>query len=117
MKHRVVQRAGTVVLEHDGRGVATVGTNASHPRQGRSVSEAIVSRFVAGFDTVAIFAASAMAMQALRQMRGLVIAEHARAAVGRVHAAQKALGGGSGAEDGHHPAQPAGPAPACRPAG
>jgi len=52
-------------LEHaasDGRPTATADGSANPPRQGRTVSEAIVSRFVAGFDTVAIFIAGAAAM-------------------------------------------------------
>jgi Undecaprenyl-phosphate glucose phosphotransferase len=65
MKHDVIERAATMQLEHaasDGRPTATADGSANPPRQGRTVSEAIVSRFVAGFDTVAIFIAGAAAM-------------------------------------------------------
>ena len=67
MKHGVMQRAATMQLDHhsvgDGRHTATTDGSANPPRRGRAVSEAIVSRFVAGVDTVAIFIAGGAAMQ------------------------------------------------------
>jgi Undecaprenyl-phosphate glucose phosphotransferase len=66
MKHDVIRRATTVQIDHavgDGHDPAMVGSGASPPRQGRAVSEAIVSRFVTAFDAIAIFGAGIAAMQ------------------------------------------------------
>ena len=50
-------------LEHAaGYDRAIVETAAGPPRRGRAVSEAIVSRFVTGFDAIAIFGAGIAAM-------------------------------------------------------
>ena len=65
MKHGVVQRAPARRLGHAagaGRPTATADGNTNPARQGCAVSEAIVSRFVAGFDSVAIFIAGTAAM-------------------------------------------------------
>src|SRR4030081_148093 len=66
MKNDVVRRATTVQIDHavgDGHDPAMVGSGASPPRQGRAVSEAIVSRFVTAFDAIALFGAGIAAMQ------------------------------------------------------
>ena len=65
MKHGVIQRATTVQLDHavaDSRDSAMVGSPTSPRRQGRAISEAIVSRFVTAFDGIAIFGAGIAAL-------------------------------------------------------
>jgi Undecaprenyl-phosphate glucose phosphotransferase len=66
MKHGVLQRATTMQLDPsvgDDRLAATADGRANPPRRRRAISEAIVSRFVAGVDTVAIFIAGVAAMR------------------------------------------------------
>jgi Undecaprenyl-phosphate glucose phosphotransferase len=59
-----MMRLESAIDDIRGMTVATpVMSNMSSPRQGRAVSEAIVSRFVAGFDVIAIFVAGAAAMR------------------------------------------------------
>ena len=63
MKHGVMPRATTTHLEHaPGDDRAIVETSTGPTRWGRSVSEAIVSRLVTGFDAIAIFGAGIAAM-------------------------------------------------------
>ena len=67
MKRSVLARSSVLGLERptgsdrDGN-VAIVDWNAGPPRQGRTVSEAVVSRFIAGFDMVGILGAGAAAL-------------------------------------------------------
>ena len=65
MKPGVRHHAATMQFDHSvggSRHTAMADGGAHPPRQGRAVSEAIVSRFVAGFDTVAIFVTGIAAM-------------------------------------------------------
>jgi Undecaprenyl-phosphate glucose phosphotransferase len=65
MEHRAIPRSTMIDVEHSAgndRSITTVDWNASAPRQGRAVSEAMVCWFVAGFDTAAIVATGAAAM-------------------------------------------------------
>jgi Undecaprenyl-phosphate glucose phosphotransferase len=63
MKHGVLERATTMQLEHAaGYDRAIVETGASPSRRGHAVSEAVVSRFVTGFDSIAIFGAGIAAL-------------------------------------------------------
>jgi Undecaprenyl-phosphate glucose phosphotransferase len=63
MKHGVMERATTMQLEHAaGYDRAIVESGASPSRRSHAVSEAIVSRFVTGFDSIAIFGAGIAAM-------------------------------------------------------
>jgi Undecaprenyl-phosphate glucose phosphotransferase len=79
MKHGVMRRATTMHLEHaadDGRAIVETGTSPT--RWGRSVSEAIVSRLVTGFDAVAVFGAGVAAIHWDRaatdwRLNGLVV--------------------------------------------
>lgn len=88
MKHGAIESATTMRLEQavdDTRGAssdAMVGTSANaatpRPRQGRTVSEAVVGRFVTALDAVAIFAAGVAAMHWDRsnidwRLEGLVV--------------------------------------------
>src|SRR5258708_6532426 len=73
MKHRALARSTMIALarstmidvEHSAgndHSMTTVDWNASAPRQGRAVSEAMVCRFVAGFDAIAILATGTAAI-------------------------------------------------------
>ena len=66
MKHRALSRSTTIDVEHsagtDHHSIATVDWNASAPRQGRAVSEALVCRIIAGFDAVAVLVVGAAAI-------------------------------------------------------
>ena len=63
MKHGVMPRATTMHLEHaagDDRSIVETGTSPTRSR--RSVSEAIVSRLVTGYDAIAVFGAGVAAI-------------------------------------------------------
>jgi Undecaprenyl-phosphate glucose phosphotransferase len=65
MKHRALSRSTTIDVEHStgsDHGTTAVSWDASAPRQGRTVSEAVVCRFVAGYDTTVILATGAVAI-------------------------------------------------------
>jgi Undecaprenyl-phosphate glucose phosphotransferase len=64
MKHGVMERATTMQLEHAAGYDRTIVESGASPSRRRShaVSEAIVSRFVTGFDAIAIFGAGIAAM-------------------------------------------------------
>src|SRR5260370_10822862 len=63
MKHGRAERATTMELEHAaGYDRVIVETGASPSRRGHAVSEAIVSWFVTGFDSIALFGAGIAAM-------------------------------------------------------
>src|SRR6202051_4848364 len=63
IKHGVMERATTMQLEHAASYDRTiVESGASPSRRGHAVSEAVVSRFVTGFDSIAIFGAGIAAL-------------------------------------------------------
>jgi Undecaprenyl-phosphate glucose phosphotransferase len=63
MKHGVIESATTTQFAQAvGDGHATASSGSSPPRQGRTVSETVVSRFVTGFDAIAIFGTGIAAM-------------------------------------------------------
>src|SRR5258708_30378922 len=66
MKHRALPRSPMIDVEHsagtDHHSITTVDWNASAPRQGRAVSEAMVCRIVASVDAVAILAVGVAAI-------------------------------------------------------
>ena len=79
MKHGVMPRATTMHLEHaagDDRSIVETGTSPTRSR--RSVSEAIVSRLVTGYDAIAVFGAGVAAIHWDRtaidwRLNGLVV--------------------------------------------
>lgn len=65
MKHHALPRSTAIDIEHSASSdhdSTTIDWNASAPRQGRAVSEAMVCRLVTGFDAVAILATGAAAI-------------------------------------------------------
>ncbi len=65
MKHRALSRSAAIDVDPStgsDHGMTTVAWDASAPRQGRTVSEAVICRFVAGYDATAILATGAAAI-------------------------------------------------------